>query len=381
MKDWQFAKIIGWLMVGLGARFYLLPLLESENHALVWLIIAVLLVIGVYLIQQTASIIEKTTGVLKDRTGLAGGLLQALGTAFPDMVIGVVSAILSLQAAATDITRSMNLAIIAASTTFGSNIYNILHAAWCVYRQNKADKLGKRILMFPGIKWGGVVKPLKEHKTKPGVAEVNAAMEILVYLGLLTLMVAVGMVLFGKVDKGDVLAMFPGDLYQLTKTIGVVVLLASLAIIYVFRRSHATHEGEGEENYYFGRSSVRIWLDLLLSGLVILLAAESLIEAVTMFSELTGVPYVLTGIITALVGCLGEMIVIHNFSVNPKGRLADAITGVVMDNVVTIIGACLISIIGGIFLGSDALIIIFVVVLFSKIVLIHEVAELKDNLK
>ncbi|MFZ5392406.1 MAG: hypothetical protein ACOZAR_04435 [Patescibacteria group bacterium] len=381
MKDWQFVKIIGWLIVGLGARFYLLPLLESENHALVWLIIVVLLVIGVYLIQQTASIIEKTTGVLKDRTGLAGGLLQALGTAFPDMVIGVVSAILSLQAAAIDITRSMNLAIIAASTTFGSNIYNILHAAWCVYRQNKADKLGRQVLMFPGLKWSGVVKPLKEHKTKPGVAEVNAAMEILVYLGLLTLMVAVGMVLFGKVDKGDALAMFPGDLYQLTKTIGVVVLLASLAIIYVFRRSHATHEGEGEENYYFGRSSVRIWLDLLLSGLVILLAAESLIEAVTMFSELTGVPYVLTGIITALVGCLGEMIVIHNFSVNPKGRLADAITGVVMDNVVTIIGACLISIIGGIFLGSDALIIIFVVVLFSKIVLIHEVAELKDNLK
>jgi hypothetical protein len=75
------------------------------------------------------------------------------------------------------------------------------------------------------------------------------------------------------------------------------------------------------------------------------------------------------------------MIVIHNFSINPKGRLADALTGVAMDNVVTIIGASLIAILGGIFLGSDALIIIFVLVMFSKILLMHEVAELKDNLK
>lgn len=381
MKDWQFIKIIGWLALGLGARFYLLPMLGSENVVQVWVVLIVLGVVGIYLIQQTAGVIEKTTGVLKDRTGLAGGLLQAVGTAFPDMVIGVVSAILSLQAAATDYTRSINLAIIAASTTFGSNIYNILHAAWCVHRQNEADKHGKNLLMFPGIPWGGVVKPLKTHKIKPGVEEVNASMEIMVYLAVLTLMVAVGMVLFGKVEKGDALQMFPGDLFQLTRPIGIVVLVASLAIIYLFRRSHSNSEGENEENYYFGRSTVRIWLDLLFSGLVILLAAECLVESVSRFSELTGVPFVLTGIATALVGCLGEMIVIHNFSVNPKGRLADAITGVVMDNVVTIIGACLISIIGGIFLGSDALIIIFVVVLFSKILLLHEVAELKDNLK
>jgi len=35
---------------------------------------------------------------------------------------------------------------------------------------------------------------------------------------------------------------------------------------------------------------------------------------------------------------------------------------------------------GGIFLGSDALIIIFILIMFSKILLVHEVAELKDNL-
>ncbi len=381
MKDWQLIKILGWLVLGLCLRFFLKPALESDNHMFVWLLVVAMLGVGVYLILQTAEVIEKTTGVLKDRTGLAGGLLQAVGTAFPDMVIGVVSAVLSLQAAATDYTRSINLAIIAASTTFGSNIYNILHAAWCVYRQNKADKLGKNVLMFPGLKMGGELIPLKKHKVKPGLVEINAAMEIAVYLGLLTLMVAVGMVLFGKVEKSDALQMFPGDLYQLTKPIGLVVLAASLVIIYFFRKSHATHDSEGEENYYFNRTSARIWLDLFLSGFVILLAAEGLVEAVTKFSELTGVPYVLTGIGTALVGCLGEMIVIHNFSVHPKGRLADAITGVVMDNVVTIIGACLISLIGGIFLGSDALIIIFVIVLFSKILLMHEVAELKDNLK
>lgn len=381
MKDWHLVKLLGWLAIGLLVRFLVLPKLDHENALVVWSVMIILFVVGIYLIQQTAEVIEKTTGVLKDRTGLAGGLLQALGTAFPDMVIGVVSAILSLQAASYDMTRSINLAIIAASTTFGSNIYNILHAAWCVHRQNLADKLKKNVLMFPGIKSGGLLRPLNLHKIKPMSAEINAAMEILVYLSFLTLLVAIGMVLFGGVHGGPIDELFDGDLYQLNKPIAVIVFIISVAIIYIFRKAHAKDEKEGKENYYFDKQTIRIWLDLLISGFIILLAAESLVESVAKFSELTHVPYVLTGIATALVGCLGEMIVIHNFSVNPKGRLADALTGVAMDNVVTIIGACIIAIMGGIFLGSDALIIIFILIMFSKILLMHEVAELKDNLK
>jgi Ca2+/Na+ antiporter len=381
MKDSNLWKLFGWLILGLSVRIWLLPKLEMDNQVAVWGIIILLMIIGVYLIMQTAGVIEKTTGVLKDRTGIAGGLLQALGTAFPDMVIGVVSAILSLQAASTDMTRSINLAIIAASTTFGSNIYNILHAAWCVHRQNLADKLNKQVKMFPGLTWGGMLKPLNTHKLKPAMVEINAAMEILVYLAFLTLIVAMGMVLFGRVSDGNILNLFNSDLYALSKPIAAIVLIISVAIIYIFRKAHAKNEKEGEENYYFNKSQLRIWFDLLISGFIILLAAESLVESIAKFSEMSGIPYVITGIATALVGCLGEMIVIHNFSIHPKGRLADAITGVVMDNVVTIIGACLIAILGGIFLGSDALIIIFVLVMFSKILLMHEVAELKDNLK
>jgi len=384
MKKWRennLLKILWWLALGLAIRLWLQPNLEvNGSGVMMWITILIIIVAGVYLILQTAEVIEKTTGVLKDRTGLAGGLLQALGTAFPDMVIGVVSAILSLQVASTDLSKSINLAIIAASTTFGSNIYNILHAAWCVHRQNLADKLNKPVQMFPGIQWSGTLRPLAKHEIKPPRTEINAAMEILVYLAFLTLLVAMGMVLFGKVTEQNILNIFQSDLYQLNKPIALIVLIVSVIIIFLFRKSHSKGEKEGEENYYFCKPQWRIWLDLLLAGFIILLAAESLVEAIARFSELTGVPYVITGIATALVGCLGEMIVIHNFSINPKGRLADALTGVAMDNVVTIIGACLIALMGGIFLGSDALIIIFILIMFSKILLVHEVAELKDNL-
>jgi len=65
------------------------------------------------------------------------------------MVIGVVAAIASLQVRNTDYVRAINLAIIAASTTFGSNIYNIIYAVWCVFRQNLANTKSKTILMFP----------------------------------------------------------------------------------------------------------------------------------------------------------------------------------------------------------------------------------------
>jgi hypothetical protein len=371
-----FIIVFLWVILALGNRFLLTGLLKEEGF-LGFGAVIVVFGIGVYLIRKTASVIGDSTGVLKERTGLAGGLLQAMGTAFPDMVLGVVSAILSLQAASTDILRSINLAIIAASTTFGSNIYNIFHATWCLYRQNLANKLDKKVMMFPGISKGGMVTPISRHEVKPPISQLDASLKILVFLSLLTTSVALGMVLFGKVDQ--VPDGFGGDLYQLTKPLGFALLFISLGILFAFRKGHQTEALSEDHNPYRKMSTWKIWLYLLMSAGVILLAAESTIEAVIRFSDMTGIPYVLTGVLTALVGCLGEMLVIHDLTIHPKGRITDAVIGVAMDNIVTTMGASFIAILGGIFLGSDALIVIFVLILFANTSLMQQIAFLKNE--
>lgn len=112
-------------------------------------VILVTLAIGGIVIYQVANYIEDITTILKDKTGLAGGLLQAFGTAFPDMALGITAAITSLSFAGTNQLLAIQYAIVAASTTFGSNIYNIAHAAWCIYRQNQANETNKTLKMFP----------------------------------------------------------------------------------------------------------------------------------------------------------------------------------------------------------------------------------------
>ncbi|MEK7066689.1 MAG: hypothetical protein AAB965_03930, partial [Patescibacteria group bacterium] len=129
----QFYKILVYVAIALVLRFFIVgQVLEGSED---WVIqsVAILIIFGVgigYIFRGTANVIEETTDVLKDRTKLAGGFLQSFGTAFPDMVIGVMAATLSLAVKDTDYVRAINLAIIAASTTFGSNIYNIFHAVW-----------------------------------------------------------------------------------------------------------------------------------------------------------------------------------------------------------------------------------------------------------
>jgi len=39
--------------------------------------------------------------------------------------------------------------------------------------------------------------------------------------------------------------------------------------------------------------------------------------------------------------------VIHNYTVNPKGRIGDALVGIAMDNVVTTMGAAAVAMMGG----------------------------------
>lgn len=378
---------MGFLFVAAGLRFVIVDrvLWRADVAGAQVAAMVFIFTIGIgYVFRGTAKVIEETTDVLKDRTGLAGGFLQAFGTAFPDMVIGVVAAIVSWQVRNTDYVRAVNLAIIAASTTFGSNIYNIIHAAWCVYRQNVADAKQKIVLMFPPFRSGGTLMPMKDHTVKPLRAEMDGAIRILTALTLLMAFAAVGMVLFGRIS-GDGAAGIAGDLYQLVRPVGVVLFILCATVLYWFRKSHRAvspdPEIREEKRYYASQSTGWIWLDLLLAGGAILFAAESMVKAIEVFVHITHTPYVIAGVIAGIIGCFGEMLVIHNFSVDSKGRIGDAITGVAMDNIVTTLGAAIVAIIGGIFLGGSALILIFIIILAADTLLIEQVSRLKNSIQ
>ncbi|MFA6272062.1 MAG: hypothetical protein WC693_03040 [Patescibacteria group bacterium] len=382
----KFFRIIFFIGAALILRFIIVNQVLEASEA--WWIqaIAIIIIFGIgigYVFRGTAKVIEETTEVLKDRTKLAGGFLQAFGTAFPDMVIGVVAAFISLQIRDTDYVRAINLAIIAASTTFGSNIYNILHATWCVYRQNLANLRQKAVFMFPRIKAGGLVRPLSEHNIKPSINEMDGAIRVLTALTMLTAFVAVSMVLFGQVKNGA--EQISGDLYQLVLPVGIALFIFCAAVLYHFRKSHLPDSPDKiiieEKRYYDHQRTVRIIFDLILSGIAILFAAESMIKAMEVFSQLTHIPFVITGIMAGLIGCFGEMLVVHNFSVNPKGRIGDAIVGVAMDNIVTTLGAAIVAIMGGIFLGSNSLILIFIIILTANTLLIEQISKLKNSLQ
>jgi len=380
----QFVKILLYIALALFLRYAVVTyVLEAGAWWLQALGIVLILVLGIWFVfRGTADVIEETTDVLKDRTKLAGGFLQAFGTAFPDMVIGIVAALISLQVRNTDYTRAVDLAIIAASTTFGSNIYNILHAVWCIYRQNLADALRRPVMMLPYVPGFGRLKPIKDHKIKPTLHEMDGAIRVLMALTLLTAFVAICMVLFGRVDQA--VEGMSGDLYQLIRPVGVILFLLCVGILYIFRKSHGAEspvpENVREHRYYAAHSSWRIWLDLILSGVAILFAAESMVKAMEVFSGLTHLPFVVTGILAGIIGCMGEIMVVHNFSINPKGRIGDAITGVAMDNIVTTLGASIVAIMGGIFLGGNSLILIFIVILTGNTLLIEQISRFKNSI-
>ena len=380
----QLVNIAGYILLAIFLRYVMVGVMDSESLLLRIVAIAVIFVVGiVFVFRGTANIIEETTEVLKDRTGLAGGFLQSFGTAFPDMIIGVTAAVLSLSVRESDLTRSINLAIIAAAATFGSNIYNIIHAVWCLYRQNLSNRLSKTILMFPPFKIGGKLTPLDQHSAKPSKREMDAAIDILSVLTLLTAVVAVFMVIFGQVKSlGGVIE---GDVYELTRPVGILLFLLCVGTLYYFRKDERPQSLEKEiieeEKYYTKQKTIRIWLDLVLSGIAILFAAESMVRAMEVFAHLTHLPYVMTGILAGVIGCFGEMLVVHNFSVNPKGRIGDAIVGVAMDNIVTTMGASIVAVMGGIFLGGNSLIVIFMIILAGNTVLIQQISRLKNTIK
>ncbi len=378
----RFVHIAILLICALFLRFFLESFISDDYSFLIRMasIIIILLFGGFFVLKGVAKVIEETTEVLSERTKIASGLLQSLGTAFPDMVLGVVAAIVSLSLVKTDYPRAINFAIIAAATTFGSNIYNIAHATWCVFRQNIANKEEKNVLMFPYTKIGGHVIPMKNHKTKPSLPEIDTSVDILNTLTILTAIVAISMVIFGQVATPP--PNMKGDLYQLIRPVGGVVLLLCIVIMFYFRKSKREHiiekEIEKEEKYYSKKSTWLILTVLLISGISILFTAESMVKAVEAFCDITGLPFVIAGVLAGVIGCIGEMIVVHNFTVNPKGRIGDALVGVAMDNIVTTMGASIVAVMGGIFLGGNALILIFVIILTLNAVLIWQISKLKS---
>ena len=342
--------------------------------------IALIIFFGIYILRGTAKIIEETTEVLSEQTGIAGGVLQSFGTAFPDMVLGIVAAILSLSLRNTDFLAAINYAIIAAATTFGSNIYNVGFSAWCVYRQNLADTYDKNIPIFPFIKSNSAM-PLRKHLKKPSHKEMDISISVLAALSVLTSIVAISMVVFGRVKNSPV--GISGDLYQLIQPVGLLVFIIAVMMIFVFRKSEHRSETDVDfktsEHFFRTHPKMLIWLSLIFAGIAILFSAESMIKAVSLFSILSHIPVVLTGTATGIIGSLGEMFVVYNFTINPRGRIGDAIVGVAMDNIVTIIGASIVAMIGGIFLGGNALILIFVIILCLDTILIWQVSVLKDR--
>ena len=375
MRIKTFLTLVSLLALSAFLRFYLIKgPLNTDNLLIQLAVIIITLAIGGIVIYQVANYIEDITTILKDKTGLAGGLLQAFGTAFPDMALGITAAIVSLSYAGTNQLLAIQYAIVAASTTFGSNIYNIAHAAWCIFRQNKANETGKTLKMFPVV-GGGKVQPLQNHHIKPKVIEINTAISVLVALSVLTTVVVLSMVFFGKITPPTEIT---GDLYQLKWYIGVIMVALILLTLYIFRKNYGSHQDD-ETNSFTNSHGIVLWMVLVICGVIILFTAESMVEAVVKFSEITHIPAVISGLLVGIIGCLGEMLVIHNYTVNPKGRIGDAVVGVAMDNIVTLLGASVIAIIGGIFLGGSALIAIFIVILCLNAVLIWQVAKLKDH--
>jgi Ca2+/Na+ antiporter len=359
---------------------FLLPLSHHDNAFFgqttlgSFMLAFVVIGIGIYIILKIAKIIEETTSVLKDKIGIAGGLLQAVGTAFPDMIIGIVAALTAVSQ--TEYSEKIKFAIIAAAATFGSNIYNIGFGALCVWRQNRANHLNKPVKIF--VWFGKEVIPMDKHDSIPRVKELDNANSLLTILSVLTFCAAVAMVILGKQKFVD-LSFVSGDLYQLSAPAGFILIALAGLTIYKFRHNTSAETEQDEHNEFNNQSMPVILVSLLFAGAIIYFTASSMVTNVEHFSTVSGFPLFLAGALSGLVGCLGEIVVIHNFTVHPKGRLGDALVGLGMDNIVTLIGASIVAILGGVFLGGSELILIFCGVLLLNTILLTQTSILKNE--
>jgi Ca2+/Na+ antiporter len=168
-------------------------------------------------------------------------------------------------------------------------------------------------------------------------------------------------------------------LYQLNAISGGFLIAIAALVIFKFRKNTSAEIEDDHDNEFQGKNNFIVTISLLFSGLIIFLTAQSMVLSVEHFTELTHFPLVLAGALSGLVGCLGEMVVVHNFTINPKGRIGDALVGVGMDNIVTLIGASIVAIMGGVFLGGSEIIIIFCGVLFLNTILLLQAGKLKNH--
>ncbi len=373
MKNKFVVQIFTIVAASLALRFVDFAFIENESRLYSITAILIALGVGTYIIFLISEIIEETTAVLRKRTGLAGGLIQAVGTALPDMIVGVTAALMSIQTISTNYALAISYAIIAASATFGSNIYNIGFAAYCIFRQNRANKKHQEIKFLP-IFGKATLKPMDDHECRPNLIEVNTSIRIIASLSVLTAMIAILMVLFGRSVAP---AGFTGELYGLKPLIGLAVLLIAAAILVRFSKNYSEDFGM-HDNYFEKFPTAVIWVFLAICAGSIFMTAETMVEAVNHACILFQIPVVIGGTVAGIIGCLAEMIVVYKFTVNPMGRIGDAVVGVAMDNIITIIGACIVATLGGIFLGGSSLIVIFMLILTVNMLLVWQVSELKD---
>jgi len=356
-----------------SASLWLRPWMHHPNPILAFASIFAAFLVGMVCILKTAPSIGLAAQALKGRTRLAPGLLQAVGTAVPDMVIGVLAAILSLKVLQSDPAKSIHLAMIAGSTTLASNIYNIAYAAWCLWRQNTADRLGRHVLMIPGWKNTGVLTPMSVKHRKPSKAEIDAGISLLTALSVVTALCALSLVIAGKNTGASV--ELSVDIYRLGRWPAVIILVLCAYLLFAFRKAHGPSLSQTDSERV-KIANWKVWLSLLAGGCVLVFSAQAVIAAILESATRASIPVTVAGSVAALIGCLGEMAVIHDFSVHPHGNVMDAVTGVAMDNFVTLIGACSIALLGGIYLGGAEAILIFVCILMANTLLIFQTSRL-----
>lgn len=224
------------------------------------------------------------------------------------------------------------------------------------------------------------MKPIKDHSSKPELIEMDTAIDVLNFLSIITAAVAISMVLFGQKEAPFGMK---GDIYQLIRPVGLVIFILCASIIYYFRKSKKSENNSSaidatDENYFRDKPNLIIWLNLILAGAAILLAASGMVQAIKVFCDITKLPLIIAGVLAGVIGCLGEMVGMHNLTVHPNGRIGDAVVGVAMDNIITTMGASVVAIMGGIFLGGNALILIFVLILTLNTILIWQISRLKN---
>lgn len=366
------------VVLGTTTRVILIPLMSSSNPLIVFVSMFSAFLLGIYLLRETSKIIQNATAVLKDRTNIMGKLLQPSGAAFSNIIIGVVAAILSWMLTTSDPVKSVNLSILATTTIFGSFAYIIFFAVWCIYRQNVANRKGKIISVVPLTGIAGLIKPIKLHKTNPKMEDFDNIMQIIGYFSFIVSLVTLGIIGFGKIIRISLTTGFYEILLQLSKPFGIVILLVCLGIILKYNKNKPKKEIYDVDNIYGTLPTSRMLMDLSISIVIITFAAEAIVRSISLFAQLTHTSYLIMGLITAFIACIGEISKIHNHTINPSGKIPESLVNIFINNIVAIMVVSFVTVLGGLFRGNITSLIIFMLILLANTLLTQQVHNLKN---